>query len=62
MKDIYYNVQHYKDGSSHTMKIGKQYKRALDTAKRMLLNTLVQNVEIVSVDLNDVKKLITALP
>lgn len=45
--DTYYCVETYQDGSEHEMRIGKQLKRARDTAQRMLRNELIAKVEIV---------------
>ena len=47
MDKIYYTIEHYKDGSVHEMRIGKQLKRAKDAAERMLSNLLVDKVDII---------------
>ncbi len=47
MKPLFYVRELYFNGKTHDMKIGKQLKRAKDTAQRMLLNELVEKVDVI---------------
>ncbi len=45
-KPIYFVREHFKNHETHIMKIGKQLKRAKDTAQRALVNELVAHSEV----------------